>query len=177
MQEVKRRKKSLEDSTEKLLNEQIKIEATSAANYLAMASWCEQHGFANSAQYLLQQSEEERGHMLKFFTYVLEVGGSPQSPEVTNIKHNYESFMEIFETMLDQEIEVSKSINNVVDHCNSVKDHTTGSFMQWFVDEQREEEANARRALELFDVIGNDGPGRYLIDQEIAKIAKAAQAG
>lgn len=165
-----RRWKSLDDKTELLLNEQIKIEATSSANYLAMASWCDQNGYAGSADFLLEQADEERMHMMKFFTYVLEVGGSSKSPDVSDIKHDYSSFKEIFETMLDQEIEVSNSINELVDHCNKVKDHTTQSFLQWFVDEQREEEANARRCLELFDVIGNDGPAHYLIDQEIAKI-------
>ncbi len=165
-----RRWKSLGEKTEQLLNEQIKIEATSSAHYLAMASWCDQHGYAGSAQYLLAQAEEERIHMMKFFSYVLEVGGAAQSPVVTDIKHEFGSFKEIFETMLDQEIEVSNSINELVDHCSQVKDHTTASFLQWFVDEQREEEANARRCLELFDVIGNDGPAHYLIDQEIIKL-------
>ncbi|MDH5610424.1 MAG: ferritin [Cyclobacteriaceae bacterium] len=165
-----RRWKSLDESTEKRLNEQIKIEAVSAAHYLAMASWCDQNGYAYSAKYLLDQAEEERQHMMKFFTYVLEVGGAAKSPDIQGIRHDYGSFKEIFEVMLDQEISVSQSINELVDHCNKVKDHTTQSFLRWFVDEQREEEANARRALELFHVIGNDGPSHYLIDQEIAKI-------
>jgi ferritin len=173
MTEVVRKRTSLDEETERLLNDQIKIEATSAANYLSMASWCEQHGFAYSGKFLIRQAEEERGHMMKFFEYVLEVGGRAISPEIKDIKLDYNSFRDIFETMLDQEIAVSKSINNVVDHCNKIKDHTTASFLQWFVDEQREEEATARRALELFDVIGDDAPGRYLIDQEISKLGDA----
>ena len=72
--------------------------------------------------------------------------------------------------ILEHEIEVTKSINNIVDHCFNVKDFATFSFMQWYVTEQREEETVARRALEIFDIIGEEGVGLWTIDQEMGKL-------
>lgn len=164
---------SLSERVETALNEQIKIEAKSSANYLAMASWCERNGFESSAEFFYAQSDEERDHMMRIFRYVNEVGGTAYSPEVTNVEQDYESFRGVFEVMLEQEINVSRAINHLMDVCSKDKDHTTVQFLLWFVEEQREEEKNARRIIELFDVIGEEGTGRYLIDKEIGKLASA----
>ncbi|MDH5380056.1 MAG: ferritin, partial [Cyclobacteriaceae bacterium] len=114
--------------------------------------------------------DEERMHMLKIFRYINEAGGHALQPEITNITHHFESLRGVFELILEHEIEVTKSINNIVDHCFSIKDFATFSFLQWYVTEQREEETIARRAVELFDIIGEDGVGLWTIDQEIGKL-------
>ena len=77
---------------------------------------------------------------------------------------------EVFEDILNHEISVTKAINEIVDHCFQIKDFTTFHFLQWFVTEQREEETLARRAVELFDLIGEDGVGLWTIDNEIGKL-------
>ena len=79
--------------------------------------------------------------------------------------------------ILEHEIEVTKSINTIVDHCFNVKDFATFSFMQWYVTEQREEETLARRALEIFEIIGEEGIGLWTIDQELGKLHAATDAG
>lgn len=168
---------SLSEAVEAELNKQIKVEAQSSANYLAMASWCEQHGFEQSAEFLYNQATEERDHMMRIFRYVNEVGGMSYSPNTGEINHEYESLRAVFETMLEQEIGVSQSINRLMDVCSKEQDHTTTQFLLWFVDEQREEEKIARRVLELFDVIGEGGPGLFMIDQEIGKLIAAQDAG
>ena len=159
--------RSLTDETEHLLNEQIVMEGKSSAYYLSMASWCETMGYANSAQFLYRHSEEERQHMLKIFGYINDAGGHALQPEITGIQHKFNSLREVFEAILEHEVEVTKSINSIVDHCFQIKDFTTFNFLQWFVTEQREEETLARRAVELFDIIGEDGVGLWTIDQEI----------
>ena len=164
---------SLSETVETALNEQIKIEGKSSSNYLAMASWCERQGFEQSAEFFYAQSDEERDHMLRIFKYVNEVGGAALSPEIGNISYEFDGFKHVFDVMLEQEISVSRSINQLMDTCAKEKDHTTMQFLQWFVDEQREEEKNARRILELFDIIGEEGTGRFLIDQEIGKLIPA----
>ena len=146
------------------------MEARSSANYLAMASWCDRNGFDNSADFFYKQSDEERGHMLKIFKFVSDLGGRAISPEIVNVGQEFESFREIFEKALEQEIAVTQSINRIVDKCHKAKDFTTVTFLQWFLNEQIEEEYVARRALELFEVIGEEGVGRYMIDQEIPKV-------
>ncbi|EON76686.1 ferritin like protein 2 [Lunatimonas lonarensis] len=163
-------KRSLLVDTEKKLNKQIEMEGRSSAYYLSMASWCEMMGFSNSAKFLYDHADEERQHMLKLFKYINDAGGHAIQPEITGIRHNFNSLREIFELILEHEIEVTKSINTIVDHCFMVKDFATFSFMQWYVTEQREEETVARRALELFDIIGEEGIGLWTIDQELGKL-------
>lgn len=163
-------KRSLLIDTEKKLNKQVEMEGKSSAYYLSMASWCDMKGYTNSAQFLYDHAEEERMHMLKLFRYINEAGGHAVQPEITGIRHNFNTLREVFELILEHEIEVTKSINTIVDHCFGIKDFATFSFMQWYVTEQREEETVARRALELFDIIGEEGVGLWTIDQELGKL-------
>jgi ferritin len=163
-------KRSLLMDTEEKLNKQVEMEGKSSAYYLSMASWAEMQGFSHSAKFLYDHAEEERGHMLKLFRYINEAGGHAIQPEITGIRQHFNSLREVFELILEHEIEVTKSINNIVDHCFNVKDFATFSFMQWYVTEQREEETVARRALEIFDIIGEEGVGLWTIDQEMGKL-------
>lgn len=163
-------KRSLTKETEDLLNKQIVMEGKSSAAYLSMASWCETQGYDTSAQFLYKHSEEERMHMLKLFQYVNAAGGHALQPEISGIKHSFKSLREVFVEVLDHELEVTKSINDIVDHCFQIKDFATFNFLQWYVMEQREEETLARRAVELFDLIGEEGVGLWMIDQEIGKL-------
>jgi ferritin len=170
MKDLVRQKTSLSEEIEKVLNDQIKQEAKASSTYLAMASWCDQHGFMYSGEFFYKQSGEERQHMLKFFKYVNDVGGKAISPEVNDIQHNFNSLRAVFEQALEQEITNTQSINRIVDMCYKSKDFTTMNFLQWFLQEQIEEEFIARRALELFDVIGEEGVGLYMIDKKIPDI-------
>src|SRR6201989_1575742 len=112
MKDLLRVKTLISNEIEALLNQQIKKEAYSSAVYLSMASWCNRNGYDYSATYFFKQAEEERQHQLKFYKYVLDMGGNAISPEITGIKLEYNSFREVFEDALDQEISVTQSINN-----------------------------------------------------------------
>lgn len=170
MKDLLRLRTSLTEEIEILLNEQIKVEAHSSAVYLAMSAWCNQNGFDNSAKYFQKQSGEEREHMLKLFEFVSDMGGRAISPEIINIPHEFESFRGVFEAALQQEIYVTQQFNRIADRCFKAKDFMTFQFIQWFLKEQIEEEYVARRALELFEVIGEEGTGRWEIDKNIPKI-------
>ncbi|WP_026463338.1 ferritin [Adhaeribacter aquaticus] len=170
MKDLLRLRTSLSEEIETLLNEQIKVEAHSSSVYLAMSSWCNRHGFDYSAGYFQKQSGEEREHMLKLFNFVNDLGGRAISPEVTNIPQDFESFRSVFEQALQQEIYVTQQFNRIADRCMKARDYVTFQFLQWFLKEQVEEEYVARRALELFDVIGEEGTGRYEIDKHVPKI-------
>lgn len=170
MKDLLRLRTSLGEEIENLLNEQIKMEAFSSSVYLAMASWCNRNGYDNSAGFLEKQSGEEREHMLKFFKYINDMGGVAISPEVTGIPQDFESFKGVFETALQQEINVTASISNIADRCLKAKDFTTFQFLQWFLAEQKEEEYVFRRILELFEVIGEEGTGRWQIDKQIPHV-------
>ncbi|MGF1636657.1 MAG: ferritin [Cyclobacteriaceae bacterium] len=176
MKELVTKNRSLLKETEKLLNKQIEMEGRSSAAYLSMASWCEMQGYLNSSAFLYEHAEEERMHMLKLFHYINDAGGYALQPEISNIKHEFKNLKEVFEDILMHEIAVTKSINNLVDHCFTNKDFATFNFLQWYVTEQREEETLARRALELFDIIGTEGIGLWTIDQEIGKLEQGPAA-
>ncbi|GIV39184.1 MAG: ferritin [Thermonema sp.] len=170
-EEKGRRKTSLQSEIEQALNEQVKREALSSANYLAMASWCDVHGFENSANFFYRQSDEERTHMLKIFKYINDMGGHAVTPSIEAPKQNYNSLRAVFEAALENEIEVTQSIRKIVDMCREHHDYATEMLMQWFVREQVEEEYIARRCLELFDIIGEEGLGLFMIDQQIPNIS------
>lgn len=170
MKDLMRLRTSLKEELQFALNAQVKMEAESSSKYLAMAAWCDRNGFSNSADFFFVQAEEERGHMLKIFKYISDMGGVAVTPDVTNIPQEYPSFRSIFEATLEQEIAVSQSINRIVGISRRNDDYATENFMQWFVKEQIEEEYIARRQVELFDVIGEEGIGRFTIDQEITKV-------
>lgn len=170
MKDIIRVKSLLSTDIENLLNQQIKKEAHSSAIYLSMASWCNRNGFDYSSDYFFKQAEEERAHQLKIYKYVLDMGGNSVSPDINNIKLEYNSFREVFEDALDQEISVTQSLKNIAARCHKEQDYVTLEFLNWFFKEQREEEYKARRAVELFDVIGEEGTGRWEIDRHVAKI-------
>jgi len=174
MKDIIRMKTSLSEEIEAMLNNQVKMEAKSSAIYLAMAAYCDQLGFQNSSDFFFKQSDEERLHMLKIFKYIADAGGTPISPEVKDIKQEFESFRGVFESALEQEIEVTKAINKILSAAYKDNDHATVNFLQWFVREQKEEEFTARRRVELFDVIGEEGIGRYMIDQKIPSVGPPA---
>jgi ferritin len=159
-----------------LLNQQVRKEAQSSAVYLSMASWCNHNGYDYSAEYFFKQADEERQHQLKFYKYILNMGGNAISPEITGIKQEYNSFREVFEDALDQEINVTQSIKNIYARCLKEQDFVTNEFLNWFLKEQREEEYKARRALELFDVIGEEGTGRWQIDRHVGGIKYDSEA-
>ncbi len=170
MKDMIRMKTSLSEEIESLLNKQVQMEGKSSYIYLAMAAHCDQLGFENSSEFFFTQSEEERQHMLKIFRYIADSGGSPISPDITEVPQKFGSFRGVFESALEQEIAVTKSINKIVSAAYKEGDHSTANFLQWFVREQQEEEFTARKRVELFDVIGEEGIGRYMIDQKIPEI-------
>lgn len=176
MKDIIRVKSLLSTDIENLLNQQIKKEAHSSAIYLSMASWCNRNGFDYSSDYFFKQAEEERAHQLKIYKYVLDMGGNSVSPDINNIKLEYNSFREVFEDALDQEIAVTQSLKNIAARCHKEQDYVTLEFLNWFFKEQREEEYKARRAVELFDVIGEEGIGRWEIDRHVGKIVYDSEA-
>ena len=170
---------ALNKEIQTVLNEQIQMEAQSSALYLAIAAWCGGKGYDNSSEFFFEQAEEERAHMLKLFKYICDLGGEAISPEVKKIKTDFNSLKEAFERALEAEENVSKSINTIVACTRKNQDYGTENFMQWFVEEQIEEEFIMRRAVELFDLMGEDKLAIFMIDERIPKIqfAKPTQPG
>lgn len=152
---------------EEALNDQILKESSSSQFYLAMASWAENHGLNGTAKFLYRHSDEERFHMLKLVKFINERGGKAIIPALDKPPIDFESLENIFTRLLNHEMDVTRSINQVVDICLQEKDYTTHNFMQWYVSEQLEEEALARTILDKLKLIGSDKGGLYLFDRDL----------
>lgn len=159
------------NKVEKALNEQIKIEAESSQFYLAMASWAETKGLNGTALFLYQHADEERMHMLKLVKFVNERGGHAIIPALDQPPVEFESIQNVFQKLLDHEVFVTASINQVVDICLNEKDYPTHNFMQWYVAEQIEEEALARTMMDKIKMIGTDKGGLYLFDRDLENLS------
>lgn len=155
------------NKVEKALNNQVKLEAESSQFYLAMASWAETQGFNGTSKFLYDHADEERMHMLKLVKFINERGGKAIIPALTKPPTAFKSVNFIFQSLLDHEIMVTNSINEVVGVCLKEKDYTTHNFMQWYVSEQIEEEALARTIMDKLKMIGGDKGGLYLFDRDL----------
>jgi ferritin len=156
------------------LNDQISKEASSSQYYLSMASWAESNGLSGTAFFMYAHSDEERFHMLKLVKFVNERGGKAIVPSIPQPPSDFKSVQRMFELLLEHELTVTQSINEVVDICLKEKDYTTHNFMQWYVSEQMEEEALARSILDKLSLIGSEKGGMYLFDREMLEIANAS---
>lgn len=171
MKDLLRIHTSLTEGVEQILNLQAKIESDASNKYLAMAAWLDRNGYENTSKYFYKQAEEEREHFLKVFKYISDVGGIAVTPAIAEVQQEFASFKEVFEIALQNEIAVTKAVNRVIAKCRAENDYATEDFMMWYVAEQREEEKNARRALELFELINeNEATGKFELDVQIAKI-------
>lgn len=165
---------------EKALNEQISLEGYASFLYLSMASWCDKEGLEGCAKFMHRQSAEERMHMLKLFYYLSEVDAHALTPAIAQPPHEFDSISKVFEQVLAHEQKVTNAIHQLVALSNEENDHTTHNFLQWYVEEQREEEALMRTIMDKIRLIG-DGPlSLYYIDKEVEQInamALKAEAG
>jgi ferritin len=160
----------LSKNIETALNHQVRIEAESSQIYLSMASWSETHGLEGISKFMYVQSDEERAHMLKLVKFINERGGHARVTELTAPKTNYATFKEMFEELYKHEIFVSDAINKLVDISLTEKDYATHNFLQWYVSEQIEEEAQAKLILDKINLIGDDKGGLYLFDRDIQQM-------
>ncbi len=148
-----------------VLNVQIEKEGYSSNLYLSMASWAEKKGFKGVSSFLYRQADEERDHMLRIFHYINERGGKACVPEFAKPADDFGTIKEMFEQVFAHEKFISESILDLVSVCIEHKDYTTQQFLQWFVEEQVEEESSVQEILDKLELIG-DG-NMYMFDKDM----------
>lgn len=156
---------------EEAINRQIKNEEHSARIYMAMASWCETKGYRGAAAFLYKQSDEERMHMLKFIKFLNDRGGYAQLQSLDTPKADFNTLLEIFEGALKHEQFITKAINDIYAITLEEKDYTTGNFLQWYINEQIEEESTEREIIDKIHLVGDDKAGMFHIDKELESMA------
>jgi ferritin len=155
------------------LNNQIALEADASNSYLAMASWCEITGYEGAASYFYSQSEEERTHMLKIIHYLNDMASSSVTPATKSPLSSYKSLENLIKTALKNEQAVTAAIHKMVEISQKEKDHSTYVFLEWFVNEQVQEETKFETLLQKFDLIGRDKLAINEIDKILASQATA----
>lgn len=167
----------LTKNIENALNKQIEMEGYASNYYLSAASWCDAQGLEGCAGFLYGHADEERMHMMKIFVYVNDAGGHALAPEIKQPPTAFKSLLDLFTAILDHEIKVTASINNLVDICMQEKDHSTNNFLQWYVAEQHEEEKLFRQVIDKIKLIGDDPKGHYWIDKELGSLRSGPGGG
>jgi ferritin len=134
-----------------------------------MSAWFYAQDLEGIGNYFRVQSKEELMHADKMFDYVNDVGGKIILNEVPKPPHEFSNAQEIFEKALDHERLVTKSIFNIVKAANDESDFATTSFLQWFINEQVEEESSASLLVTKIKMVKDNPSALYLFDQELAQ--------
>lgn len=160
------------------LNNQILLEANASNTYLSMASWCEVIGYEGGANFFYAQSDEERTHMLKIIHYLNNLGISAKIPATKLPVSDFKSLESILKLALKNEQAVTSAIHKLVEIAQKDKDHSTNVFLEWFVNEQVQEESKFETLIQKFELIGRDKIAINEIDKILASsITSATSTG
>ncbi|HDM77150.1 MAG TPA: ferritin [Deltaproteobacteria bacterium] len=150
------------------LNIQVNKEMYSAYLYMSMSAYSEHIGLKGFANWFMVQYKEEMEHAMRIYNYIQSQGGRVKLMAIEQPPTEFESPLDMFEKTLEHEKLVTKSINDLVDLAIEQKDHATQIFLQWFVTEQIEEEANDNEIINKLKLVGEQGNGLFMIDKELA---------
>jgi len=152
----------------KAINEQINAEFYSAYLYLSMESWFRSQNLDGFANWMRVQFQEEQFHAMKLYDFVNERGGSVTLTAIAEPPKEWKSPLAVFEAVYKHEQMVTSRIDLLVDLAQELKDHATLSFLQWFVDEQVEEESNDLAIINKLKLVAEAPGGMFMIDKELA---------
>ena len=151
------------------INAQINAELWSAYLYLSMGMYCEDKGMPGIANWFRVQFKEEQDHAEIFMNYVNRRGGRVILKPIAEVPvDGWETMADLFRDTLAHEQKVTAMINDLYALAEAERDYATRDMLNWFVSEQVEEEDNAQTLINKFSLIGNDGPGLYNLDCELA---------
>lgn len=158
----------LSEKLHEAINEQMNFEFYSAHTYLAMAAYCSNESYDGFANFFLIQAEEERFHAMKFYNFLSNLGYRATIDGFHCPNNDFKSLLEIFETALSHEKEVTRRIYNLSDIALDEREHATMAFLKWFIDEQVEEEATFDTLISKIKRIENDSNAIFMLDAELA---------
>ena len=151
------------------MNKQVNAELYSAYLYLSMAANFEEDNLRGMAHWMQIQAKEETGHALKFFKYIVERGGRVTLAAVAAPPTKWESPQAVFEEVYKHECHVTNLINKLAELAEAEKDHASAVFLQWFITEQVEEEANASEILHQLKMVGDSTQGLFMLDRHLGQ--------
>ena len=158
----------LSEKMQAAFNKQINAELHSAYVCLSMVAYFEDANLPGFASWMRIQSQEEVEHAMRFFDFVNERMGRVVLEPIAAVPTEWESPLAVFEDAFAHEQKISGMINDLMDLALAKKDHAARSFLNWFVDEQVEEEANADGVVQRLKMVGDSGHALYMLDREMA---------
>jgi ferritin len=157
----------LSSSLQAAFNDQINKELFSAYLYLGMSAWCESANLTGSAHWLKAQAMEEQGHALKLYGFVLDRGGKVTLEAIAKPEQEYGSLLDLFQQVLEHERKVTALIHGLFKAALADGDYASQNFLQWFVNEQVEEEKNATAIVETLKMVGTQGASLFMVDRQL----------
>ncbi len=157
----------LSKKLETALNKQINEEFFSSYLYLAMAAYLEDMNLDGCAHWMRMQALEEYQHGMKIFDYVVDRGSRVELQAIQAPPKEWDSPVAAFQASLEHDQYMTGNINSLADLAISEKDHATNNIMQWYIAEQVEEEASVDDILKKLAMMGDTGPGLFMMDREL----------
>ena len=150
------------------LNNQINMEMQAYYTYLSMSAYFEDMGLKGFASWMSNHSQEEMVHAMKIYDFINSRRGRVKLGALSAPPHQWDTPIEAIESAMDHEQKVTASIHNLVKLAREEGDYPSDSFLQWFVDEQVEEEEVVDELIQKLKLIGDFSPGLYLLDRELS---------
>ncbi len=154
---------------EEAFNDQIRYELESAYIYLSMSAWFAAEGLDGMARWMSAQTQEELTHAMRFYKHILERGGRVKLQPVAQPPLEWKSPLEAFEAAYEHEQFITGRIDLLMKLSHAENDFASRSLLQWFVDEQVEEEESTSRVAQQLRLIGSDGRGLLMLDRELGQ--------
>jgi ferritin len=154
---------------EKALNDQVNAELFSAYLYLSMEAYFKSQNLNGFATWMRVQTQEEVLHATKIYDFINERNGRAVLKAIDGPPTEWDSPLAVFEAAYAHEQKVTGLINSLVDLAIKEKDHATNSFLQWFVNEQVEEESSADAIVQQLKMMENAPGGMFMLDRELSQ--------
>ena len=151
------------------LNEQMKHEFYSSFLYLSMSAYCERANLPGLARWMRAQAQEETKHAMRIFDHVLDRGGKVELKELGRPPPDIASAREVFDQAHKHQQQVTASIDKVYGLAVDERDFASRVFLDWFVQEQVEEEKTSGLLAEQLRMVGDDRPGLLMLDRELGQ--------
>jgi ferritin len=162
----------ISNSMQKAINEQINKELYSSYLYLSMAAYFENKNLPGFAKWMHVQADEERGHGMKFFGHLVDRGGKVDLKPIAGPTTEWKTNLEVFKQVQEHEAAVTASINALYELALKEKDYPAQVLLQWFINEQVEEEKNAADNVHQLELIDAKGTAVLMLDKQLGKRGK-----
>lgn len=152
----------------KAINDQVNFEFYSSYTYLAMAAFAESLDLSGFANFFKVQAEEELFHAMKFYDYIFQKDGMVKLEQIPEPSNDYKDIVDVFQKGYEHEQLVTSRIYKIADIASDEREHATMSLLNWFIDEQVEEENTFNSLLKKVKRCENNPAALYMLDDELA---------